>query len=195
MKLIKLSLALIALLFIQSTFAKTNSDNEKYGCQASTAYLKQTYSDFYCTPDGTKLFTYGKVTKEMKNIKSTFRNKTYTYKDLIKPLDYNKLIGFEEFKMDFDSFYFELDKKLNNLTEAQFMQVLKIRGDYLEKILNNRFYNQGVVNTLFGIDKRIISLFDKFKVSQENQKLFKTGSAEKIKTLRVMSNYIELTPY
>ncbi|WP_439327735.1 hypothetical protein [Lonepinella sp. BR2357] len=196
MKLIKLSLALIALLFIQSTFAKTNSDNEKYGCQASTAYLKQTYSDFYCTPDGTKLFTYGKVTQEMKNIKISFRSKTYTYKDLIQPLDYNKLIGIKEFTKKIENFNFALEDNLHAIKNySQLEELLKVRGDYLEQILNNKFYNNSIINDLIDIDKKIISLFDRFKVSQENQNLFKTGSAEKHRTLEIMNNYIKLTPY
>ncbi|WP_439241027.1 hypothetical protein [Lonepinella sp. BR2474] len=152
-------------------------------------------SNEYCTPDGSRLYYYDEVTKEMKKIKSTFRGKTYTYKDLIQPLNPDELVGYKEFSRDLDSFNLELERKLNNLTEAQFMQVLQIRGDYLEKILDNKYYDLGIVYSLMGIDKMIISLFDKFKVSPENQKLFKTGSAEKHKTLEIMSNYIKLVTY
>ncbi|WP_439256720.1 hypothetical protein [Lonepinella sp. BR2271] len=146
--------------------------------------------NMYCTPDGSGLYKYTEITQEMKKIKSTFRGKTYTYKDLIKPLNPTELVGFKKFEKDFDSFYRELKSKLNNLTESQFMQVLKIRGDYLEKILNHKFYDDNIITTLIGIDKMIMSLFNKFNVNQENQNLFKTGSSEKHKTLRTMDKYI-----
>ncbi|WP_439257381.1 hypothetical protein [Lonepinella sp. BR2271] len=180
---IKLGLLLSFLFISQNAFA--------YGCQ----YIFYGKKAVYCTPDGSRLYSYGEVTKEMKQIKSTFRGKTYTYKDLIKPLNPDELIGYKEFKKDLNGFYLELDRKLNNLTEEQFMQVLQIRGDYLEKILTNRYYNQGIVNILIGIDKRIISLFDKFNVSKENQNLFKKGSSEKHKTLEIMSDYIQVETF
>ncbi|WP_439287265.1 hypothetical protein [Lonepinella sp. BR2357] len=148
--------------------------------------------NMYCTPDGSRLFKYGEVTQEMKNIKSTFRGKTYTYKDLIKPLNPDELVGIEEFKNKIRSFNNSLEENLNKLNNySQFEQLLKVRGDYLEEILNNKFYNNSIINNLIDIDRKIISLFDKFKVTQENQKLFKTGSAEKHKTLEIMNNYIK----
>ncbi|WP_439257803.1 hypothetical protein [Lonepinella sp. BR2271] len=182
MKLLKTILVGSLFLISQNVFA--------YGCQ--DLYIPK---DSYCTPDGDKLFKYGKVTQEMKNIKTNFRGKTYTYKDLIKPLNYNELVGIDEFERNFISFTDELDKKLNNLTYSQLEQVLKIRGDYVEKILNKKWYNPTILSCLEEIDKNIISLFDKFKVSPENQNLFKTGSSEKHRMLEIMQKYIEMTPY
>ncbi|WP_439257470.1 hypothetical protein [Lonepinella sp. BR2271] len=180
---IKLGFFLSFLFISQNVFA--------YGCQ-NMFYDKEIR---YCTPDGSRLYSYGEVTKEMKQIKSTFRGKTYTYKDLIKPLNPDELVGYKEFSKNLNNFNLELERKLNTLTESQFMQVLQVRGDYLEKILDNKYYNIGIVNSLIGIDKMIISLFDKFNVSKENQNLFKKGSAEKHKTLKIMSNYIKMNTY
>ncbi|WP_439242016.1 hypothetical protein [Lonepinella sp. BR2474] len=162
-----------------------------YGC--NDLYLPK---ESYCTPDGSKLFKYGEVTQEMKNIKSTFRGKTYTYKDLIKPLNSNELIGIKEFTKKIENFNFALEDNLHAIKNySQLEELLKVRGDYLEQILNNKFYNNSIINDLIDIDKKIISIFDKFKVSPENQKLFKTGSAEKHRTLEIMNNYIKITQY
>ncbi|WP_439241811.1 hypothetical protein [Lonepinella sp. BR2474] len=182
MKLLKTILVGSLFLISQNAFA--------YGCNDFSRSKNE-----YCTPDGSRLYYYGEVTKEMKQIKSTFRGKTYTYKDLIQPLNPDEIVGLEEFSKDIDSFYWELDRKLNNLTEPQFMQVLQIRGDYVEKILNNKYYSHDIINSLIGIDKRIISLFDKFNVTKENQNLFKKGSSEKHKILNIMENHIKLQTY
>ncbi|WP_455648099.1 hypothetical protein [Lonepinella koalarum] len=151
----------------------------------------------YCTPDGNFLLSYGPVTEEMKKIKSTFRGKTYTYKDLIRPLNITEKekVEFENFTDDFFSFRDELKIKLPSLTYLQFEQVLQIRGDFLETILNKKFYSGPINTTLKLIDLDIISLFDKFNVSKENQLKFKTGSAEKQRTLEIMLKHIQSIQY
>ncbi|WP_439257624.1 hypothetical protein [Lonepinella sp. BR2271] len=182
MKLLKTILVGSLFLISQNVFA--------YGCQD---VFKPKVS--YCNQDGSRLYYYAEVTKEMKNIKSTFRGKTYTYKDLIQPLNPDELVGYKEFSEDIRNFRRELENKLNSLTEKQFMQVLKIRGDYLEKILDKRLYSHSVITALETIDSKIISLFDKFNVSQENRELFKKGSSEKHKTLKIMEEYIKMVTY
>ncbi|WP_439240422.1 hypothetical protein [Lonepinella sp. BR2474] len=179
---IKLGLLLSFLFISQNVFS--------FGCQDWTKIPK----DQYCTPNGEKLFKYGEITQEMRNIKSTFRGKTYTYKDLIQPLNYNELVGIKEFEDKIYKFSISIKNNLNSINNySQFELFIKIRGDYLEEILNNKFYNNSIIIYLTEIDNMIISLFDKFKVSPENQKLFKTGAAEKHKTLRIMDNYIKTT--
>ncbi|WP_439294029.1 hypothetical protein [Lonepinella sp. BR2882] len=180
---IKLGLLLSFLFISQNVFS--------FGCQDWTKISK----DQYCTPNGEKLFKYGEVTHEMKNIKSTFRGKTYTYKDLIQPLNYNDLVGIEEFESKLIEFSDELDKKSNNLSIEQFKLLLKVRGDYVQQILDNKFYNYMIISSLTIMDRVIISLFNKFNVSTEVQNKFKADSMEKINTLKIMDKYIKVTVY
>ncbi|WP_439257839.1 hypothetical protein [Lonepinella sp. BR2271] len=161
-----------------------------YGCQDFPKF-----EDSYCSPDGSRYFYYGEVTKEMKQIKSTFRGKTYTYKDLIQPLNPDEIVEIKEFTNEIRGFKNELKSKLNNLTEKQFEQVLKIRGDYLENILDKKLYSSSIISNLVIIDNDIISLFEKFNVSQENRELFKKGSSEKHKTLKIMEEYIKMESF
>ncbi|WP_439257889.1 hypothetical protein [Lonepinella sp. BR2271] len=179
---IKLGFFLSFLFISQNVFS--------YGCQDRFISKER-----YCSPDGTQLFWYGEITPEMKKIKSTFRGKTYTYKDLIQPLDPNELIGLKDFEKDIKSFNNELKEKLNTLEPSQLKQILDIRGDYVEKIFNNKLYSHSILNNLVGIDNRIIFLLDKFKLSKEKQDLFKIGAFEKHKSLEIMINYINYRSY